>query len=653
MAQHLLLFFLLAGVISHGTDAYTAYNAHSIYGYKIGKDGALINTIGWDSNFPNLPLSWESVVECFPDWRKDFSVGFPDYDNTASLNYKNWNCDSVFGNDWKDGSKFPCGDDENTKVYYYLQDVEGTPRGPNGDGFISCYFKDVSYGPRRVLEFPEGYFAQSMQVWLPPLTKIVNPTASNPNDNDGKKANDGPQTFFIAKMWTSDAATDYASFDLKNADGVGSTITDSDAIDMRGYCNPPDNYVPDTWHDDAWSWNNVKKLRIGFLMHGSSDISNVNILGSDLVRPAENGYLCGGGSIETPGCISAYGSTDLTSDHTCYGAGSDTTPDTSNNFQSSTDWTNGGVIDWGKEYEAFGGISQIYVTNVRFNDPLSRYIDATDARYWPASQVSFVLSPTPDGSTPHHIYLNGLNSQTTIADGINIGGNAKDVTISNSYMSTTGDDAYAFWQGECNQDGMTLRDSRANNPGYRQGTQDYKGGHPYTWGSCLAFFGCHTAVVSNFICYDRTCPDTANPVLNSGDLESYSMCSDEGNGHMIVFHPHRWFNGKYDNWDDKSDIGGMCEVDVSNVSYLWMHDDSVVIDVNDPVDGGRNRDLIARSMNEEDWNGSLGPWVCWDGDDCRWAGQFETSSSSSVGSVKKTKKQKKGTGKQKKGRRST
>ena len=208
---------------------------------------------------------------------------------------------------------------------------------------------------------------------------------------------------------------------------------------------------------------------------------------------------------------------------------------------------------------------------------------------------------------------------TTIADGINIGGNAKDVTISNSYIANTGDDAYAFWQGAGDQDGMTLRDSRASNPGYRQGTQEYNGGTPYSWGSCLAFFGCHTAVVSNFVCYDRTCPFTANPDIDSGDLESYTMCSDEGNGHMIVFHPHHYFNGRYDNWDDRSDTDGMCEVDVSDISWLGMHDNSVEIDVNDPVDGGRNRDLIARSMHSEDWNGSPGPWVCLDGDCQRFA----------------------------------
>jgi len=358
----------------------------------------------------------------------------------------------------------------------------------------------------------------------------------------------------------------------------------------------------------------------------------VNILGSDLVRPAENGSLCGGGSIETPGCVSPYGSTDLTSDHKCYGD-RDNNPDTSINF--GTDWTTGGIIDWGKEYEAFGGISWISVNNVRFNDPLSRFIDTDqvpDARYWPASQVSFLLSTTPDGSTPHDINLNGLNSQTTIADGINIGGNAKDVTISNSYMTNTGDDAYAFWQGEGNQDGMTLRDSRATNPGYRQGTQYHEGGMPYQWGSCIAFFGCHTATISNVICDDRTCPFTANYDINSGDLQDYWPCTDSSNGHMIVFHPKYMFNGQYDNWDDKSDIDGMCEVDVSDVSYLWMHDSSVTIDVNDPVDGGRNRDLIGRNMDH--WpDDSLGPRVCWNGD-CRWAGEFETwPSSSSIASI--------------------
>jgi len=178
---------------------------------------------------------------------------------------------------------------------------------------------------------------------------------------------------------------------------------------------------------------------------------------------------------------------------------------------------------------------------------------------------------------------------------------------------------------------MILRDSRATNPGYRAGTRNGEGGTPYSWGSCIAFFGCHTATISNVICDDRTCPSTANYDINSGDLESFSMCTDEGNGHMITFHPHYWFNGEYGNWDDMSN--GMCEVDVSDISYLWMHDDNPEIDPNNIVDRGRNRDWIARSMHNEDWNGSLGPRVCWDGD-CQWAGEFEsTQSSSSVASI--------------------
>ena len=155
--------YSLAGIFALSqfrVEAYSAYPSSSIYGYKYGDDDSTFqDTSNWGIN--GVPLSWESLVECFPDWRWDFSEG--DNPTNAADNYENWACDLAFGDDWKDGSMLPCGDDKDNRVYYYLQDIEGTQMGPDQNGYISCYFSEESYGTQRNLQFPEGYFAVSCQ----------------------------------------------------------------------------------------------------------------------------------------------------------------------------------------------------------------------------------------------------------------------------------------------------------------------------------------------------------------------------------------------------------------------------------------------------------------------------------------------------------
>ena len=135
-------------------QAYSAYNAHSIYGYQWGTDdSSFVDTSDWDGG---NNLSWQSVVECFPDKRYDWSASSP-YDTDAK-NYDNWACNLAFDNNWKDGSMFPCGADESTPVWYFLNDVAGTPLGPDNTGKIGCYLSEESYGQQRNIQFPEGYF---------------------------------------------------------------------------------------------------------------------------------------------------------------------------------------------------------------------------------------------------------------------------------------------------------------------------------------------------------------------------------------------------------------------------------------------------------------------------------------------------------------
>ena len=453
---------------------------------------------------------------------------------------------------------------------------------------------------------------QDEQVWMPPLTAITG--------NGDPNGTPGDETIFIAMATTANSFSNYQDFD--NSLNTADTLLNDYFKDGWGYCNPPgkesDGYAYESW--DGWSIN-VKKNRPGFLMHGSTYLANVTILGSDMIRPFENGNLCGGGAIETPGCVSSYGSQNK-GEWGCYAAdGVDGPKLDTNYFDGEYGWgVTGGVKKWEKESNAFDGVSWIQVDNVRFNDPYSRNIDPNgDYRWVPASQSAFIMPGTPDGSYTHDVYLDNLVSVTTVADGINIGGNAYNVVISSASMQNTGDDAYGFWQNQGDQK-LSLMDSNAMNPGVRQHDIVNNKYEPrYGFGSCISFFGCHSAYIDNFECGDRACDSNLN------------SCSDQNQGHLMTFYPSTWFNGKYD-WDPD-----VCVVEAYNLG--WYN-----IDTNDAIssheifyndDGSeRHRDWIARcdasgcwdyNTNQSPWeeNGQVVPWVCWDGD-CKYVNEWET-----------------------------
>ena len=206
---------------------------------------------------------------------------------------------------------------------------------------------------------------------MPPLTAITGHGDANGNPYDDV-------TYFIAMV--NGNKNGYADFDdsLANADTL--IYPDDDGYNGwgAGYCNPTggesDGFDFFSWgkYTDGsdGAFTSVKAYRKGFLMHGSTYLANVNILGSDLMRPEENGSLCGGGAIETPGCVSSYGAlTD--GEWACYAGG--VTPGDVNYFDDEyAQWVTGGIVDWQKETDAFGGVSWITVENVRFNDDTKR-----------------------------------------------------------------------------------------------------------------------------------------------------------------------------------------------------------------------------------------------------------------------------------------
>ena len=155
---------ILAAAATHQhAHAYNAYNSNSIIGYVVPDgtpDGHYEDTSGWDMGDPNvpdgMPLSWQSLIECFPDRRLD-----PTTSSNWADNYVNWACNATYGDLWEDGAMLPCGESKDDPVYYILTDIEHNEKGLDGTGYIACYETEESSGTQRNLIFPEGYFAVS------------------------------------------------------------------------------------------------------------------------------------------------------------------------------------------------------------------------------------------------------------------------------------------------------------------------------------------------------------------------------------------------------------------------------------------------------------------------------------------------------------
>lgn len=139
-----------------GDDSVRVFNSHSIYGYK-KSDGEWedLNWIPTDDSHTDFGyLSWQSLIECFPDNRAE-----------QLDNYKNWACDSILADkNWRTTTElFPCGPDRDHPVSYFLEDLEGHQDPDDGtqsdaDWYIACWYEVKGGQKWRNLEFPPGYF---------------------------------------------------------------------------------------------------------------------------------------------------------------------------------------------------------------------------------------------------------------------------------------------------------------------------------------------------------------------------------------------------------------------------------------------------------------------------------------------------------------
>jgi len=224
-------------------------------------------------------------------------------------------------------------------------------------------------------------------------------------------------------------------------------------------------------------------------------------------------------------------------------------------------WVTGG-------YKTFQATENVAISNVRLND-----IDLRDGQKpdvikdWPASQVGLLFAPMVDSKEQYlkNIRVDNLVIITSVADGINLHGSMYDVTIRNSYVANTGDDALAIWAGPADIKDVKFEQMDVVNPGVRQQ------GFDYSFGSCFSIFGVHSLEIDGLTCYDRACPKAAEASCAN------PMCTDYANGHLVVFREptYNGFDGQY-YYDGDCEDCGPAKIKLNNIAWKYMGSDDDV-----------------------------------------------------------------------------
>jgi len=306
-------------------------------------------------------------------------------------------------------------------------------------GEITCEIR----GGVRHFKFPAGKFDIDEQVMVPAHTAIEG--NANPNDpsDKTKKPDPSTQTVFVATKGQSDVHAAYC--------GTNNNMQQGDA----------------------------QNLRIGFLLHSNTAVKNINFQGRDVVRPYDNGNLCGGGAFETPGCMSPG-----------FGDGVGTGWQNKVGCFDHTGKANNLITGDGK------GVENVVIENVRLNDwLLPSNPSQAELVNGQGSQVAVWLAMTQDGSATTNVRVTNLVSMLTRADGINFHGNIQDSVAEDCHIENTGDDIYAIWGAYAmNPSGVVFRNNVGKNAGVTRN---------YGYGVCVAIYGTKEATVSGTKCYDK------------------------------------------------------------------------------------------------------------------------------------------------------
>eukprot|EP00392_Amoebophrya_sp_AT5.2_P017497 g17863.t1 len=211
--------------------------------------------------------------------------------------------------------------------------------------------------------------------------------------------------------------------------------------------------------------------RVGLVLSSHTGVVDVSYQGIDVIRPSDNGSLCGGAAFETKGCVR----------HNCKGAlntgGSD--------GKASENVVLKNIRVNGFHYEADRAkIGKL----IPGNDSPPYYTKPNGVR---ASQIAVWVPESRDGSVSKNILVKNMVVLSLQGDGINFHAGVEGAVLENSYMQNTGDDIFAIWGAKADSKQILMKNTVGYNPGVLR---------PGWYGQCIATYGIHTAYFKNHVC---------------------------------------------------------------------------------------------------------------------------------------------------------
>jgi len=334
--------------------------------------------------------------------------------------------------------------------------------------YIMCSMESSSKSYR----FPSGIFEIGEQLLIPDYVTFIGTNAPNDMSNPLNSPDWNSQTMFLA---TRGATNGYMS-----------------------YCNAYD----------------MVHTRVGFVLSSYVSIHNISFQGVDTVRPSDNGGLCGGGAFETKGC-------------------------------AKNDCSNG-VNNGGSDGQ---GSHHVTIDNVRVNDYFYNEDKSKIGAYIPGNnncrrrlklknqtnyndteggccfckpngvrgtQIAVWIPKTRNSEGTYDVTIKNVVSMSTQADGINLHGALRDVTVTNVYLQMTGDDGFAVWGQDQSTERVLAQNVEVYNPGIIR---------PNWYGNCVATYGLKQVVFQNFKCRE---PKLQHPLSGRIDTSMFVFYTSFG-----------------------------------------------------------------------------------------------------------------------------
>ena len=162
-----------------------------------------------------------------------------------------------------------------------------------GVGVIKCALRPHPLAtniPIREYQFPVGIFEIGSQFLLPERTSILGAASPNDMSNATHSPNWNSQTLFLATRGVADYLKAYCHAANMVTTRVGFVLSSYVSMTNLSYqvkCNSPITITSTV----------IIHFRVMHLSH-----STLLLQGIDVIRPNDNGGLCGGGAFETKGC---------------------------------------------------------------------------------------------------------------------------------------------------------------------------------------------------------------------------------------------------------------------------------------------------------------------------------------------------------------